>query len=588
MYQTSVNFNKTIKKKSRKYFWTGEIVLKTGKIINFDDKHILKDSGYISNSCSGSNEIELGSVYAAEMGITLKLDELKEITLDGSIIKLYFNLVLENNETEKIPLGIFETTEANRTKKFVEIKGYDFMVKFNKTLSFKETSGTIYELLEFCCKKCSVELGISKEEIEKRRGNVGTFFVFKTVGAAAQDGVSFDELVRITKKANDNTRTMSVGFKGCTLPGAQEPMFHVPNGKMEVGQGIHGEPGVYEDDLKSAAEIAELLVSKVLSEKPNGTSNKIAVILDGLGSTKYEELFVVWGTVSELLTKAGYELVYPLVGEYVTSLDMQGIALSIQFLDDELEKYWLYPANTPSFRRGNSEVHHKKLYLNTDIQTEKVYEKGSEESIDLANKIVDALKNVKKVIEENEAKLAEIDSIAGDGDHGRGMVKGTSYAYEAAKEALENGAAAGDVLLEAGKAWAAKAGGTSGVLWGESIQSAAKVIGNHQALSKEILDNAVEAALDRMVKLGGAHLGDKTMVDVLEPFCMSLKNSKITNCKEAWLNACMIADNAAQETKNLLPKVGRARPQALRSLGTPDAGAVSMALVFRAFIIENH
>ena len=217
-----------------------------------------------------------------------------------------------------------------------------------------------------------------------------------------------------------------------------------------------------------------------------------------------------------------------------------------------------------------------------------MYEKGSEESIDLANKIVDALKNVKKVIEENEAKLAEIDSIAGDGDHGRGMVKGTSYAYEAAKEALENGAAAGDVLLEAGKAWAAKAGGTSGVLWGESIQSAAKVIGNHQALSKEILDNAVEAALDRMVKLGGAHLGDKTMVDVLEPFCMSLKNSKITNCKEAWLNACMIADNAAQETKNLLPKVGRARPQALRSLGTPDAGAVSMALVFRAFIIENH
>ena len=167
MYQTSVNFNKMIKKKSRKYFWTGEIVLKTGKIINFNDKHILKDSGYISNSCSGSNEIELGSVYAAEMGITLKLDELKEITLDGSIIKLYFNLVLENNEIEKVPLGIFETTEANRTKKFVEIKGYDFMVKFNKTLSFKETSGTIYELLEFCCKKCSVELGISKEEIEK-------------------------------------------------------------------------------------------------------------------------------------------------------------------------------------------------------------------------------------------------------------------------------------------------------------------------------------------------------------------------------------------------------------------------------------
>ena len=90
------------------------------------------------------------------------------------------------------------------------------------------------------------------EEIEKRRGNVGTFMVFKAAGAAAAAGVSFDELVRITEKANDRTRTMSMGFRGCTLPGGDEPLFHVPQGKMEVGQGIHGEPGVGEADLASA------------------------------------------------------------------------------------------------------------------------------------------------------------------------------------------------------------------------------------------------------------------------------------------------------------------------------------------------
>ena len=121
--------------------------------------------------------------------------------------------------------------------------------------------------------------------------------VFKAAGAAAAAGVSFDDLVRITTKANDRTRTMSVGFRGCTLPGADEPLFHVPHGKMEIGQGIHGEPGVGEGDLASAAEVAELLVDRVLAEAPADDSKRIAVILDGLGSTKYEELFVVWGTV---------------------------------------------------------------------------------------------------------------------------------------------------------------------------------------------------------------------------------------------------------------------------------------------------
>ena len=145
------------------------------------------------------------------------------------------------------------------------------------------------------------------EDKEKRRGNVGTFMVFKAAGAAAAAGVSFDELVRITEKANERTRTMSMGFRGCTLPGEAAPLFHVPEGKMEVGQGIHGEPGVGEDDLKSASEVAKILVDRVLAEAPADDSKRIAVILDGLGSTKYEELFVVWGTVRELLEEKGYK-----------------------------------------------------------------------------------------------------------------------------------------------------------------------------------------------------------------------------------------------------------------------------------------
>ncbi len=110
-------------------------------------------------------------------------------------------------------------------------------------------------------------------------------------------------------KTNDVTRTLGVAFDGCTMPGADRQLFTVAPGTMDLGLGIHGEPGVSSHAMPTAAELAQLLVSGVLAERPAGASNRIAVILNGLGRTKYEELFVVWKTVAELLTEAGYAVV---------------------------------------------------------------------------------------------------------------------------------------------------------------------------------------------------------------------------------------------------------------------------------------
>lgn len=420
------------------------------------------------------------------------------------------------------------------------------------------------------------------EEIEKRRGNVGTFTVFKTAGAAAADGLSFDDLERVTSKSNDRTRTFSLGMHGPTLPGAAEPLFHVPAGKMEIGQGIHGEPGVGEGDLLSAAEVAKLLVERVLAEAPADDSKRIAVILDGLGSTKYEELFVVWSTVRPLLESKGYTLVEPLVGEFVTSLDMQGIALSVEFLDDELEKYWLAPCDTASFRRGESSMAkgERKVYANLAEAVDS-FEPGSDASNAAADYIVAALGRMKQKLVDEEAHLAKIDGVAGDGDHGRGMVKGSTFAYEAAADARGRGAAAGSVLKEAGKAWAAKAGGTSGVLWGSALEAAGEVVGdNAEAYDAQTAADAVKAAYEKMLSLGGAHQGDKTMLDTLIPFGEALEAEAQAgkSLLDAWTDASAVATQAAEDTKNLVPKVGRARPAAERSLGTPDAGAISMAM----------
>ncbi|MGI3786540.1 MAG: dihydroxyacetone kinase family protein, partial [Janthinobacterium lividum] len=190
------------------------------------------------------------------------------------------------------------------------------------------------------------------DEITKRRGIAGDFTVFKVASAAAEEGYDLDEVVRAAQLANDRTRTLGVAFDGCTMPGATEPLFTVPAGKMGLGLGIHGEPGVEERDLPSAEELARVLVDGVLAEAPEGESGRVAVILNGLGRTKYEELFVVWGTAAALLREAGCTLVRPEVGELVTSLDMAGCSLTVMWLDDELERLWLAPADTPTFRRG--------------------------------------------------------------------------------------------------------------------------------------------------------------------------------------------------------------------------------------------
>ncbi len=167
------------------------------------------------------------------------------------------------------------------------------------------------------------------------------------------------------------------------------------------------------------------------------------------------------------------------------------------------------------------------------------------------------------------------------------MQKGISFALDAAKEAYEAEAGVGSLLDAAGDAWASKAGGTSGVLWGAALRAAGETLGDEgEGYGVADAAKAVKAALDKMMTLGGAKEGDKTMLDVLIPFAEALSQSaeKGEALREAWESGAKIAFTAADETRNLTPKVGRARPQAARSLGTPDAGAVSMAMCISAAI----
>ena len=185
----------------------------------------------------------------------------------------------------------------------------------------------------------------------RRRGVAGDLVVFKIAGAAAEAGLDLAGVTSVAARANACTRSFGVAFGGCTLPGADQPLFDLPPKTVGWGLGIHGEPGVREGPLPSADGLAEDMVKTLLANAPAGAGTRVTVLVNGLGSVKYEELFVLWNSTQTLLRDAGLVIVAPEVGELVTSLDMAGCSLTISWLDEELEWLWLAPADSPAFRR---------------------------------------------------------------------------------------------------------------------------------------------------------------------------------------------------------------------------------------------
>lgn len=421
------------------------------------------------------------------------------------------------------------------------------------------------------------------EDEAKRRGVVGDFVVFKVASAAAEEGCSFDEVVRVAERANARTRSLGVAFDGCTLPGGGQPLFEVPDGRMGLGLGIHGEPGVSEVDMPSAAELARTLVDGVLAEEPvfSGTP-RVAAILNGLGATKYEELFVVWKTAAQLLADAGIEVVEPEVGELVTSLDMAGCSLTLTWLDEELERFWRAPADSPAYRKGNlvAEDHGEQVAAEPAEPAAPAPEVAPPAGQRTAAVVVSALRAVSDRLHAAEEELGRMDAIAGDGDHGRGMSRGSEAALRAAEEAAAGGVGPAAVLVAAGDEWAAQAGGTSGALWGAGLRSFGDLLPGERPATAEDLLAGARAALAAIQRLGRAELGDKTLVDALVPFVDELATAVSDGAAgaQAWQRAAEAATAAAERTAELTPRTGRARPLAERSRGTPDPGATSLAM----------
>lgn len=414
------------------------------------------------------------------------------------------------------------------------------------------------------------------DQAHTRRGVAGLVLVYKVAGAMADRLASLDEVERVTRKAADNTRTMGVGLSPTVLPAAGEETFTLDEGEMEIGVGIHGERGTHRGKLESADEITDRFLTDIEKELDFSEGRRVAVLVNGLGATPLEELYVIYRRVHRHLADRGVEIAYRLVGEYVTSLEMAGASLSIMQLDDELEELLHDPAGSPFFQQGDAPAPaatDAPAPIDTNAATADVSSAGSESA--LRSVLLEVLPKLGRYADE----LRELDAVLGDGDLGITVSTGGAAAAEALA-ALPADADARSVLRTAGLAFSSANPSTFAALVGSGVISAADGFERGTHLAEGAVADLVRAIAAQISERGGAQLGDKTLLDALEPVAAALAAGGDAAA------AASAAESAVDEIATWQSKRGRAAWQQERSIGQRDPGSVAV-LRFAQLIAER-
>lgn len=214
------------------------------------------------------------------------------------------------------------------------------------------------ELVEFEDIACTTVLltddvaSAPPQEHEKRRGVAGMVYAFKLAGAAAEQGRDLEGVTAVAQKAAEACRSIGAALSSCTVPQAGKPTFDIADDEMEMGMGIHGEPGVWRGKLRTADVIAEEMMDRLLADMPLASGDRVSVLVNSLGATPPEELYILYRTVKQRLERAGATIVMPLVGRYATSMEMSGVSFTLCKLDKDLEALLKAPCDCAFWRVG--------------------------------------------------------------------------------------------------------------------------------------------------------------------------------------------------------------------------------------------
>lgn len=433
-----------------------------------------------------------------------------------------------------------------------------------------------------------------------RRGVAGTVFVHKIAGAMAERGSSLEEVKRVANKAIANVKSIGFAFSSCTVPAKGTPTFTLQDNEMEYGVGIHGEPGIKRCNVMSADELASKMVESLCKELNLGTTkepDRIALLVNGFGATPLMELYLLNASVNRILHKKGITVAHTLVGNYMTSIDMEGASISILKLDDELETLYKASCNTPALKLDSNtsaapyyepfERNKTEEVLSYEMETPSAYSKINGK-INLQNMlyIVDTMSHV---IIKNEIPFCELDSHAGDGDFGMSVAKGFRQLKKEWKSILATKDLTISSFLDACSLIIMEhCGGASGPIWGSAFRAASRNVLDKNELTMEDFASMLQAAVAGIQATGersfgrGAVVGDKTLIDALVPCAdaWSSFDKSTIDFVEAFMLGAKRAVEGAKKTEEIAARMGRAGTVGDRSIGYPDAGAYALGVIF--------
>ncbi|SOC35683.1 homodimeric dihydroxyacetone kinase [Rhizobium subbaraonis] len=426
---------------------------------------------------------------------------------------------------------------------------------------------------------------------EERRGVAGDFFVFKCAGAAADLGEPLEQVEALARLANEKCRSMGVALGACSLPQTGTPNFEIGPEDMEIGMGIHGEPGMRRVPLASADAVVDILMEPILAELELHNGDSVAVLVNGLGATTQLELFVLFRRVHHILQNKGIHIHARWVGEYATSLEMAGASVTILKLDDTLTRLLDHPCRTPALTVAMEPAPLASAKRSVrQVQVKNPVVKRDAVLLRTTGSITPArfrvmMANVAATIREKRDWLSELDGIIGDGDHGVTMDIGWT-AVSAALSELEANATISETCDVIAQAFLTAVGASSGPLYASAFQSAGAAVSDRLNLDGPAMAAWVKGMGDGILSRGGAKPGDKTMLDAWVPAGDAAVTAAGNGADEcAVLQAATDAARAGRdETATIESRRGRSAKLGARSLGHIDPGAASAALMLAAML----
>ncbi|MDA1906333.1 dihydroxyacetone kinase subunit DhaK [Bacillus cereus] len=430
-----------------------------------------------------------------------------------------------------------------------------------------------------------------------RRGVAGVILVHKIAGAAAEAGMDLGAVKAVAEKAAANVRTIGLALTSCTVPASGSPTFTLAEDEMEYGVGIHGEPGIKREKMLSADELANRMTNDLMKDLGVKDGEEIALLVNGFGGTPLQELYLFNNAVTRELAARNIKINRVFVGNYMTSIDMAGMSLTVMKLDDELKTLLSKECNTPAFKVDGpvesveyvnvlEETEEKEVSF--ELETAEEHAVIKDNAITLNNMIY-LVDKMSDIIIKNEVPFCELDTHAGDGDFGMSVAKGFKQLKREWHSIVDQeNVTIGSFLDGCSMIIMEHCGGASGPIWGGAFRAASKAAGEKRELTVKEFAEMLQAALQGIQSIGersfgrGAVVGDKTLVDALAPCVDSwlVSASSEEDMKTAFEKGAEAAVKGAEYTKEIVARMGRAGTVGERSLGYPDAGAHALGVIF--------